>query len=245
MPDSTQEYERNLVEAFIADEISPTLEQFFVELQGDALSAFRSDVLVAGPVNPLTLNGVRKGFKRVQDKLKDTIDTMVGSEPALSASDLDEVYDSVDDLTTPDTVFESTKRALQTGVDEGWSDDRMADYLAEHIVARPATNDLATRYGTGLYGMTQKKRMQDEGGHYQGWQAVNDDRTRESHAEAHGQVQLLGERFSVGSGSLAYPGDPTGPLEEIINCRCVVYECDEDGTPIELKSELSDYLRLT
>lgn len=52
------------------------------------------------------------------------------------------------------------------------------------------------------------------------WQAANDERTRESHRRADGQTVPLNEPFTVGSASLDFPGDPSGPPEETINCRC-------------------------
>lgn len=52
------------------------------------------------------------------------------------------------------------------------------------------------------------------------WQAANDERTRESHRRADGQTVPLNEPFMVGSASLDFPGDPSGPPEETINCRC-------------------------
>lgn len=54
------------------------------------------------------------------------------------------------------------------------------------------------------------------------WVATNDDRTRESHLEANGQTVRFSEDFDVGGAALSYPGDPDGPPEEIINCRCGV-----------------------
>lgn len=52
------------------------------------------------------------------------------------------------------------------------------------------------------------------------WQAANDDRTRETHRRADGQTVPLSEPFRVGRASLDFPGDPSGPPEETINCRC-------------------------
>lgn len=54
------------------------------------------------------------------------------------------------------------------------------------------------------------------------WIAAEDERTRESHADADGQIVDIDDNFSVGDASLSFPGDPDGPAEEIINCRCVV-----------------------
>lgn len=55
---------------------------------------------------------------------------------------------------------------------------------------------------------------------YKQWRAQIDTRVRDSHADAHGQTVAMNEDFEVGSSSLSYPGDPSGPPEEIINCRC-------------------------
>jgi hypothetical protein len=51
--------------------------------------------------------------------------------------------------------------------------------------------------------------------------ALIPDRTRDSHYIAHGQVVRMGELYTVGGAQLAYPGDPEGPPEVIINCLCV------------------------
>jgi len=61
-------------------------------------------------------------------------------------------------------------------------------------------------------GLTMKKE----------WMATIDDRTRESHSAADGQMVPLDDSFTVGGADLRYPGDPGGPAEEVINCRCVV-----------------------
>lgn len=51
------------------------------------------------------------------------------------------------------------------------------------------------------------------------WLATADDRTRETHAAIDGERVPYGEPFSNG---LLYPGDPSGPLEETVNCRCAI-----------------------
>lgn len=53
------------------------------------------------------------------------------------------------------------------------------------------------------------------------WSAVHDGRTRMSHLLADGQRRKVDEPFDVGGAKLAYPGDPRGPADEVINCRCV------------------------
>lgn len=54
------------------------------------------------------------------------------------------------------------------------------------------------------------------------WIAASDERTRDDHNAADGQVVGVNEPFDVGGEALMYPGDPSGSPEQIVNCRCVV-----------------------
>lgn len=51
------------------------------------------------------------------------------------------------------------------------------------------------------------------------WVAVLDSETRPSHAYLDGEEKPIDVPFSNG---LMFPGDPAGPADEVINCRCVV-----------------------
>ena len=52
------------------------------------------------------------------------------------------------------------------------------------------------------------------------WVAINDARTRDDHAIADGQEVAKDGKFIVGGAELMHPGDPSGPPEQVINCRC-------------------------
>lgn len=52
------------------------------------------------------------------------------------------------------------------------------------------------------------------------WISTADDRTRPTHVAADKQRTLLRSPFRVGGASLLFPGDPRGPANEVINCRC-------------------------
>lgn len=54
------------------------------------------------------------------------------------------------------------------------------------------------------------------------WLATDDRRTRPTHDVADGQRVPVGAPFIVGGFPLAFPGDPTGPAHEIIQCRCTL-----------------------
>lgn len=55
------------------------------------------------------------------------------------------------------------------------------------------------------------------------WIATADHRTRDTHRAADKQRTLLLEPFIVGSARLQFPGDPRGPAQEVINCRCSLF----------------------
>ncbi len=53
------------------------------------------------------------------------------------------------------------------------------------------------------------------------WRTADDNRVRESHEVMDGQVRKRGQMFVTGNGArLLFPGDPSGPAEDVINCRC-------------------------
>jgi SPP1 gp7 family putative phage head morphogenesis protein len=71
------------------------------------------------------------------------------------------------------------------------------------------------------------------------WIAAADERTRDTHLAAHGQVVLVTEPFIVGGAKLDYPMDPKAPPEETINCRCtsgtVIPEIGVIPSPLDKK----------
>ena len=58
------------------------------------------------------------------------------------------------------------------------------------------------------------------------WISVQDDRTRDAHLIMDGVVVPMDAKFEVpatsqGEGAfMEYPGDPTAPAEQVVNCRC-------------------------
>lgn len=54
------------------------------------------------------------------------------------------------------------------------------------------------------------------------WSSARDLRVRNAHRFAEGQSVGLNENFNVGGRFMAYPGDPAGGPENVINCRCIV-----------------------
>jgi len=54
------------------------------------------------------------------------------------------------------------------------------------------------------------------------WLTRNDERVRQAHRDANGQLQLLDEPFDVGGTPMMYPGDPSAPADLTVQCRCIM-----------------------
>ena len=67
------------------------------------------------------------------------------------------------------------------------------------------------------------------------WLATDDRRTRDTHRAAEGQRVPMGQPFQVGGFELRFPGDPSGPPQEVIQCRCTMLLV-EPGESIDLSN---------
>ena len=61
------------------------------------------------------------------------------------------------------------------------------------------------------------------------WVDMEDAAVREAHRHAAGQVVPIGGAFMVGGVKVGYPGEPVGPIELWINCRCVAQPAARSG----------------
>jgi hypothetical protein len=137
-----------------------------------------------------------------------------------------------------DELWQFTDAGFRAGVDAGyraiaeallWT-DRAAD-------GDPATKDAGGNVPTGaeppdiLAGLVAQAVMNATmvgvaaaaGWHRKVWRTRRDNRVRDAHVSMEGQVQGLLEPFiAPGGAKLRYPGDPTAPIELVINCRCWV-----------------------
>lgn len=94
--------------------------------------------------------------------------------------------------------------------------NRYSQYQAERLVRTEATaaaNFAQTQAAQTIFSPDQ---MQKE------WIASFDDRTRDTHSEADGQIVMANNPFLVGGQEMMFPGDPAGGAAEVINCRCSV-----------------------
>lgn len=70
---------------------------------------------------------------------------------------------------------------------------------------------------------------QAHGGAGMRWVTMNDSSVRETHRAANGQVAGADGTFDIGGFELHYPGEPVGPPEVWINCRCILAPARVEG----------------
>ncbi len=118
------------------------------------------------------------------------------------------------------------------GQEDGVSVSDIADMILEAapnialwrgpLIARTETHGAAN---AGAYRAAQETGLQLR----KEWISVIDDRTRDPHLAANGQVVDQNEPFIVNDEPLMFPGDPSGSADNIINCRCAMGHIVVDG----------------
>lgn len=129
-----------------------------------------------------------------------------------------------DDITA--ATARRVRKEIAFGVEKGLSTNDIAENIDDVIDDFPRAQTIARTEVHSIANYAQQKEAeQSDEDLVRIWGTAEDDNVRPTHAEADGQVRELDEPFDVGDAKLNYPGDPSGPAEEIINCRCfLLYE---------------------
>lgn len=141
-------------------------------------------------------------------------------------------------VNTPDSVFSMIKREMAKAAREGASMDDFAAqidkiFLAEGVSAwqnralTVARTELIGAYNAGTFAGMVSEAKQVGGDWEKLWLSTEDQRVRPTHHAADFHLGSNPQRvnlfapFIVGGFPLMFPGDPSGPPQEVINCRCV------------------------
>jgi hypothetical protein len=144
----------------------------------------------------------------------------------------------------PDEVFDLVAGQISQGVNLGEGIPKLAARVDSilsiedqerwpnraTVVARTETIGALNAGRADAFQAFDDERDPDEPELEKFWLATDDSRTRPHHREAEGQRVPVGFPFKVGRSELMFPGDPDGPPEEIIQCRCtmLLVEVGED-----------------
>ena len=124
-----------------------------------------------------------------------------------------------------ETTVEGVYATIENGIDEGKtvkeiSDDLRAKFSDIKEIGSRAMTIARTEVLTAV-SLGQAAAMKDAAkvvpDLQKMWISANDDRVRDSHEMLHGDIVPHGKEFGNG---LQFPRDPSGPAEEVINCRC-------------------------
>lgn len=118
---------------------------------------------------------------------------------------------------------------IARGIKEGLGIPEIADNLLKStrgIRGKSIASTIA-RTETGIVGSYSQNRgaeiAQNQGIQFnKQWIAVDDVRTRNSHAEVDNQIVGMSELFNVSGDLMSHPHDTSASAGNVINCRCVV-----------------------
>lgn len=123
------------------------------------------------------------------------------------------------------TTANQIKSVINQGVDEGLSERDISRRIRERApsisASRAQTIARTETHAASNYAVMEAFRSTEIEARRE-WVSATDERTREDHLEANGQIVGLNEPFNIGGEELMYPGDPSGSGEQVINCRCAV-----------------------
>lgn len=132
------------------------------------------------------------------------------------------------------TTVEQFRTAIQRGIDEGWSIDKIKREIVDQdlpdISAARAERIARTEVISASNAGAQASYAASSVVRARQWLATRDARTRETHRAwrwpRDAQIKPIDEPFVIplSGARLMYPGDTSlgAPPEEIVNCRCVL-----------------------
>ena len=237
--------ERNIVFRRYARGMIPIMKRTFSLQFDDLISKIRGQQRAPLEVN---INDLFNDWERWDAYLKDKVSPQMiaairaGFEQSKLAAQISGTF-YPNDVYVQNALFESTQKistinqttrnkvtaVITEYVSTGKGLDELitklqTEVLPSHQAARArtiATTTTTTAMNAGSNAMMQRFRDDLQ---YQQWFSQKDDKVRESldfdHVEADGQRVEIGQPFIVSGESLRYPGDPSGSLGNIINCRC-------------------------
>lgn len=187
--------------AYVSEELLPHLDTSMVEAGAQTIAR-----LALAVDNPLTLLADQP--LDVESYLQQAVNRLVG---------------------IGNELWFNARAALAEGIALGESQPKLAQRIRDAIgVTEPRARVIARTESHGARNFAAHMTMQRFESAYgvppgvmrKEWQATEDTRTRHTHDVADGQVVGFSEPFIVGGFALAFPGDPTGPPQEVISCRC-------------------------
>ena len=125
--------------------------------------------------------------------------------------------------TVPATLYEAVTLTIQKGIEANLSRAGMGEVIRKFFdgYVPGKVENIANGLTTSAWESGQSVAYAQAGVTAKEWLSSRDDKVRETHQMADAQRVDISESFKVGDSLLSYPGDPNGPPEEVIGCRCI------------------------
>lgn len=148
-------------------------------------------------------------------------------------------------VNVPDRVYDLVRQEIESGVNDGLPNEELVEritalFAAENIdmwdgrvMTIVRTEAIAAQNAGNFASFLSLAALDPSTEWEKAWLSTVDNRVRETHRKADQQRRPLKEKFRVGRARLDFPGDPDGPPEEVINCRCTLLLL-ERGEEIDL-----------
>lgn len=240
-----QEELENVLDKLLAG----VLEKFYNAVYSDAVAALDSASLVASGKrvpDPFAFTNVLKRWYSAVRELTD----LRSDELVTLGVDTSSIEKVLENSNLPLRAYEDVAAILNESREQDWTEYQTKRALSKLLIPkessgkwdsrsayRVAVSTLARTVATETLGQQSQAGVERGGFKYKTWLSHKDDRVRHTHLASSGQTVGASESFTVGLAKLRFPGDPTAPIGEIANCRCVM-----KGTNTMKKKKLADTL---
>ena len=153
-----------------------------------------------------------------RDYWRDTVNATTQSQLSEALAQTMEEEPTLDNLA-------AAVRKVFKGETEGRKKRDGGRFASSETIARTEVN--------GAYNGGAKMQRKALGIRKKEWIATLDDRVREAHFAADGQIRGEDEAFNVGGEQLDYPGDPSASVGNIANCRCTAAALVSTDDPLD------------
>lgn len=221
---------RDELEAAVQEIVFSEIQRFLSDIEDIALGALSNNTIVAAGRKPsFSIGEVKKAWnRRVPKMMKRLRQTFSGYVDTSGFDAMEERLE--DEYKVPDRAYDIVSEGVQAAVDEGATTTELSDTIASLTgwsragIWASIGAAIAVAEATLAYNRHKNKTLAEQGFDSKMWYTQEDSRVRDSHADAHGQVVPIDGEFLVGGYNMRYPGDRNAPIEEVINCRCVLLE---------------------